>query len=125
MDHLLERGVRPDDLPVLIQDRVGEVQLPEQPFLDLAVFRRKADHLVHEDGPVVEIQHQDEDEVDDEGSRQDDAGGPVDKIDQDVRQYQDQAEVDRRIEVSGEPAFQIDASSHGETSWLRSRGHSL
>ena len=52
----LKRNVCPNNLSILIQQRMGKIQISEQPPLYLPVLGGKADQLIHNNRLVIEEQ---------------------------------------------------------------------
>ena len=71
--HGLKGRIRPYHFAAVVQQRIGQVHLPQEPFLNLSVLRGEADQFVHDDRLVAEIQRQCDGKIAHKIARQNDA----------------------------------------------------
>ena len=58
VDYGFKSNVGPDHLTVVVQQRIRQIQLPQQLLLDLPVLRGKTDQFIHNQGFIIKIQRQ-------------------------------------------------------------------
>ena len=99
----------------VIQKGIGQIQIPQQFPLDLAVFRGKADQLIHDDRLVVEIQGQCNCKIENRKSEGKQSRPEIQHKYRRINSQQQQAQIQGKLDIGTDPAFQSDSFFHERT----------